>query len=62
MKIDVEVLGWEEQCCGCGKIIKSTDKVFMLSEILGLSGSIHLCSSCIEDISYFKEQEVLNDY
>lgn len=54
MKIEVEVLGWTDICCGCRKKIPSTEKVYMISDIAGISGSIHLCETCIDDISSSK--------
>ena len=55
MRINARVLGWPDRCCGCIKIIPSTDKVFMISEIGGVPGSIHLCKSCIDKIIESKE-------
>ena len=50
MKITVEVLGWKDQCCGCSKTIKGTERVIMVSGILGLNSSLHFCEECIKDI------------
>jgi hypothetical protein len=58
MKIDISVLGWSDKCCGCYRVIKSTDKVYMVSEIAGVRGSIHLCENCIEYISDSRKIEV----
>ena len=50
MKIKVDVLGWTNKCCGCSKNIKPDEKTYILYEMPIISGSIHLCSKCINDI------------
>jgi hypothetical protein len=55
MKINARVLGWKDKCCGCYREIKSTEKVYMISDIGGVNGSIHFCENCIVDISNSKE-------
>jgi len=55
MKINARVLGWKDKCCGCYKEIKSTEKVFMISDIAGVNGSIHFCENCVDDISKSKK-------
>lgn len=61
MKINVEVLGWTDICCGCRKKIPPTDNVYMLSNIAGVDGSIHFCTSCIKDISNSQEVNAEED-
>lgn len=55
MKIEVEILGWTNICCGCKKKINSTDKTYMISKLIGINCSIHLCDSCIDEIIKSKE-------
>lgn len=57
MNIEVEALGWNNKCCGCNNDIAPTEKTYILSEITGLSCSIHLCDSCINKISNSKQKE-----
>lgn len=51
MKINVRVLGWTDKCCGCYADIKPTERVCMISEVAGVTGSIHLCDKCMSEIS-----------
>lgn len=47
MVVNARVLGWADKCCGCGKDIQATEKVYIISDLLGVNGSIHLCNECI---------------
>jgi hypothetical protein len=51
MKINARVLGWTDKCCGCNENIPGTEKVYMISYIAGVNGSIHLCEKCISKIT-----------
>ena len=42
----------------CREDIKPTEKVFILGYIVGLLGTIHLCESCITEISNSKDMDV----
>ncbi|NFG59680.1 hypothetical protein FC778_13440 [Clostridium botulinum] len=57
MNINVRVLGWTDKCCGCLKNIPGTEKVFILKNIAGVQGTIHLCEKCIDDIEKSKNEE-----
>lgn len=57
MRINVRALGWKDNCSGCSKEIKNTEKVYMISGVWGINGSIHLCDDCIDKIIKSKESK-----
>lgn len=57
MEVEVKVLGWINKCCGCNKKMHPIDKTYIISEITGLSCSIHLCEDCISKIVKAKQKE-----
>ncbi|SHJ64719.1 hypothetical protein SAMN05444401_3563 [Clostridium amylolyticum] len=61
MKIIVSEFGWRDKCCGCCRDIQGTEKVYMLTNIVGISGSIHLCEECIDEISKSKKLESIKN-
>lgn len=59
MKCSVLNIPFKNFCCGCGAVIEANkDKTYILSEICGITGSIHFCEKCIDKISSLKEKKV----
>lgn len=58
MKIIKEKLEWSNRCCGCSSKIPANDTTFILTNIAGIEGSIHLCKECIKEIVKVYESEV----
>lgn len=56
MKINKRKLQWSNGCCGCNNIIPKNEITYILSNIIGVNGTIHLCEKCISEICY-----VVND-
>lgn len=57
MKIKKMVLGWKDMCCGCNSLIPGDEKVYIVTEIGGIQGSLHFCKNCMDKIANISNKE-----
>ena len=57
MEVSKVYLEWTNLCCGCTSKVAAGEATYILTNAIGIRGSIHLCSDCIKKIiTCYKEE------